>query len=498
MPGPPGDGRDGRDSRDGGFNGGLDGVLDGGREGDPEGGPEEPGTAREFAEARARRPRTRARTRTVAVAGVAAVVALGVGGAVVFSPGDDTGKAASRTQAPGATAPIVKGDLTVNAEVDGTLGYGGSGSVFAQSRDSGADPGGSGGSGGSGGTGGSGGNTPPPAGGGPSSGPQNAPQGNPSHQPAPPSKTPTTTPTPTKSVDKEQKKEDEQYAGQQIFSSLPKVGDVVKQGQTMYEVNGRPVPLFYGPSPLWRALGKGVSNGPDVLLLERNLAALGFGSDLNVDEKFTDGTAAAVKRWQKSLGLPQTGRVDPSAVAVQPGAIRVTALKASIGAPAQGEVAAVSGTGRLVEVKLPVDQQNVAHKGDKVTVELPDGKKTTGTISEIGTVASKDEQGGGMPGQGGGKATVPVTVTLDKPEEAGSLDGAPVRVGFTSQSRRAVLSVPVNALVALAEGGYAVEVVDAAAGTRKLVGVLPGLFANGRVEITGEGLAAGQNVRVPS
>lgn len=456
-------------------------------------GPKEPGATQEFAEAVGRQPRNRARTRTrtFAVAGVAAVVALGVGGAVVFSPGDDTDKAASQTQGPGATTPIVKGDLTVSAEVDGTLGYGGSGSVFAQSRDQSGDQGGSGG------------NTPQTGGGGPSSGPQNAPQnppqGNPQGSPQgnPPSKPPSS-PPPTKQVDKEQKKEDEQYAGQQIFSALPRVGDVVKQGDTMYEVNGRRVPLFYGPSPLWRALAKGVSNGPDVLLLEKNLAALGFGSDLNIDEKFTDGTAAAVKRWQKSLGLPQTGRVDPSAVAVQPGAVRVTVVKASIGGPAQGEVAAVSGTGRLVDVKLPVDQQNLARKGDKVSVKLPDGRTTTGTISEIGTVASKEEQSGGMPGQGGGKATVPVTVTLDKPEEAGSLDGAPVSVGFTSQSRKGVLSVPVNALVALAEGGYAVEVVDSAAGTRKLVGVQPGLFANGRVEIAGEGLAAGQNVRVPS
>lgn len=446
------------------------------------GGPGEPDAPEEFAEARARRPRNRTRTRTVAVAGVAAVVALGVGGAMVFSPGDDTDKAASQTQGPGATTPIVKGDLTVSADVDGTLGYGGSGSVFAQSRDTGGDqggnPGGNPGGNQGGNPGGTGGSTPPP-GGGPSAPPPSSP---------PPS---------TKPVDKEQKKEDEQYAGQQIFSGLPKVGDVVKQGETMYQVNGRPVPLFYGPSPLWRALGKGVSNGPDVLLLEKNLAALGYGADLNIDDKFTDGTAVAVKRWQKSLGLPQTGRVDPSAVAVQPGAVRVTAVKATIGAPAQGEVAAVSGTGRLVDVQLPVDKQNLARKGDKVTVRLPDGKTTTGTITEVGTVAKKDD-GGGVPGMGGGKATLPVTVTLDRPEEVGALDGAPVSVGFTSQSRKGVLSVPVNALVALAEGGYGVEVVDPATGSRKLVGVTPGLFANGRVEITGDGLAEGQNVRVPS
>nr|WP_237535810.1 peptidoglycan-binding domain-containing protein [Streptomyces sp. SID3343] len=263
----------------------------------------------------------------------------------------------------------------------------------------------------------------------------------------------------------------------------------------MYRVNGRPVPLFYGDAPLWRALSKGVSDGPDVRLLKKNLVALGFGTGLQVDDKFTDGTTAAVKRWQKSLKVPQTGKVDPSAIAVQPSAVRVTAVKGAVGAPAQGEVAGVSGTGRQVVVNVPVDKQTLAKKDDKVSVRLPDGKVTVGTIASIGTVAEKGEDKG--MGGGGGKAAVKVTVSLDKPDEAGTLDGAPVSVGFTSQSRKGVLSVPVNALVALAEGGYGVEIVDPA-GNRRLVGVKAGLFANGRVEISGEGLAKDQKVRVPT
>ncbi|MGR7001832.1 peptidoglycan-binding domain-containing protein [Yinghuangia aomiensis] len=215
------------------------------------------------------------------------------------------------------------------------------------------------------------------------------------------------------------------------------MGDVVRQGETVYRVNGRPVPLFVGDAPLWRALGKGVANGSDVRILERNLVALGYGKDLQVDDKFTDATAAAVQRWQKALGVPQTGRVDPSAVVVQPGAVRVTALKASVGAPAQGEVAAVSGTNRQVTVPLPVDKQALARKGAKVSVRLPDGRTTPGTVAEIGTVATKNEGdgGGGPPGGGGGMPVIQVTVTLDKPDEAGALDRAPVNVGFTSQSR---------------------------------------------------------------
>jgi multidrug efflux pump subunit AcrA (membrane-fusion protein) len=61
--------------------------------------------------------------------------------------------------------------------------------------------------------------------------------------------------------------------------------------------------------------------------------------------------------------------------------------------------------------------------------------------------------------------------------------------------RKGVLAVPVNALLALAEGGYAVEVDRG--GRRELVGVTLGLFADGLVEVKGHGLAAGDRVVVP-
>jgi hypothetical protein len=56
-------------------------------------------------------------------------------------------------------------------------------------------------------------------------------------------------------------------------------------------------------------------------------------------------------------------------------------------------------------------------------------------------------------------------------------------------------------LVALTEGGYAVEVVtgSAADGTNqtKLVGVKPGLYTNGFVQVDGQ-IAAGAEVVVPA
>jgi hypothetical protein len=59
-----------------------------------------------------------------------------------------------------------------------------------------------------------------------------------------------------------------------------------------------------------------------------------------------------------------------------------------------------------------------------------------------------------------------------------------------------VLAVPVSALVALAGGGYAVEVVHGAA--RRLVAVQTGLFANTRVQVSGRGLTTGTRVQVPA
>jgi hypothetical protein len=74
-----------------------------------------------------------------------------------------------------------------------------------------------------------------------------------------------------------------------------------------------------------------------------------------------------------------------------------------------------------------------------------------------------------------------------------------VQVGVTTASVPNALVVPVTALLARSSGGYAVEVV-AAGGANRLVPVSLGLFddADGLVQVTGSGLAAGQNVVVPA
>ena len=72
---------------------------------------------------------------------------------------------------------------------------------------------------------------------------------------------------------------------------------------------------------------------------------------------------------------------------------------------------------------------------------------------------------------------------------------AAVDVTFTAGARKEVLTVPVTALVALSEGGFGVEVVKGS--TSSYVPVKTGLFADGRVEVSGAGVAEGTVVGVP-
>jgi multidrug efflux pump subunit AcrA (membrane-fusion protein) len=70
------------------------------------------------------------------------------------------------------------------------------------------------------------------------------------------------------------------------------------------------------------------------------------------------------------------------------------------------------------------------------------------------------------------------------------LIGAPVDVIVAIDRRKDVLTVPVNALLAVAEGGFGLEVVDDD-GTTEVVPVRTGLFGDGRVEVKGKGIAEG-------
>ena len=280
---------------------------------------------------------------------------------------------------------------------------------------------------------------------------------------------------------------------------LPAAGQVVRQGQVLYRVDGQPVVLLYGHTPAYRALSEGADvTGADVAELNHDLVALGYLDAAEVSSawhEFGWATQAGVEKLQEHLGVAQTGELSLGAVVFLPAAARITGVPAILGGPAAGPVLHASSTARTVSVALTPDLQAVVKAGDRVTITLPDGSSTPGRVTSVGKVATA--QAGNSGGSGNGP-TVPVHIRPTDPRATGSLDQAQVEVAITDQMVRNALAAPVNALLARAGGGYAVEVV-AGDGTHHLVPVSLGLFddAAGMVQVSGPGLSAGQQVVVP-
>jgi peptidoglycan hydrolase-like protein with peptidoglycan-binding domain len=264
-----------------------------------------------------------------------------------------------------------------------------------------------------------------------------------------------------------------------IVTALPDEGAVIDRGGTLWEVDGAPGPaLLFGDRPMWRKLSSGVDAGVDITALEENLVALGIvdATTLTVDDRYTSATATAVKKWQKARGVEQTGTVAPTDVVMATAPVRVASRKAATGDQAGGEgvVLEVTGAEQIVSVPLDTAKASVAHAADAVTIELDGGTTITGTVRSVGTVVHSDEQSQSN--------YVDVVIAIDGGQTAG-LDDAPVSVNFTRSAATGVLSVSVRALLALAEGGYAVERVTPT-GT-ELVPVKLGAYADGFVQITG-------------
>jgi peptidoglycan hydrolase-like protein with peptidoglycan-binding domain len=280
-------------------------------------------------------------------------------------------------------------------------------------------------------------------------------------------------------------------AGSGIVTWLPDPGDTIKRGEPVYEVNAEPVTLMYGSLPFYRPLRAG-DHGIDVEQLEQNLAELGYDG-FTADDEYTSATADAVARWQDDLGLPENGTFDPARAVVAPGAIRVAEQLVPLGGATTGQVLTYTGTDQQVSVSLEVADQRLVSEDLPVTVTLPDGSTVNGTVTEIGTVAVSNGDG---ESEGETTTTIEVTVTLDDPEALGDWEAGPVDVSLEVDRREEVLAVPVGALVALAEGGYGVQVVDG--DTTSYLPIDTGLFANGLVEITGDGITEGTIVGVPA
>jgi hypothetical protein len=405
--------------------------------------------------------RRRPRWKLIA-AGAVVVVAAGAVAVAVINPFGGSAPAGHGLGATGL-APVAERSLSSQTTVPGTLGYAGNYNIVVPSADSGQSspsgqgaagtaPGGSTGSSGSGQSGGT-------------------------------------------------------------FTWLPGIGRVVPDGHRLYSLSGSPVMLLYGSTPAYRTLSQGMS-GADVGNLNADLVALGHATKAELNPKssyFSAATVTALEKLQAKLDLPQTGTLPLGQAVFLPRAARVTSVSATLGSPAQpgAQILQATSTKRQVVAQLDATQQADVKKGDQVTITLPSNQTTPGMVTSVGTVATAPSSGSGSgsgsssggsssSGSSGTSATIQANIKPTDPAATGSLDQAPVQVTITTATAKHALVVPIDALLALPNGGYAVEVA-AANGTRRLVPVSLGIFddADGLVQVFSSRLTSGQNVVVP-
>ena len=285
-----------------------------------------------------------------------------------------------------------------------------------------------------------------------------------------------------------------------VLIQVPASGAVLTQGDVLYRTGNETAYLMRGNLPAWRSFEAGMEDGEDIRQLETALRDLGY-FDYEPDDHFSWATTSAILKWQKDLDLPRTGTLPLGRIVFTPGDLRVGTVTARVGdrVAADTELFDVTSTTQVVDANIKLSDQKLAVAGTAVTIKLPDAKKTAGKITSVGTPTEKSSGSGSGAGSGSGESkerVIPITVTLTDASATTNFQEVSVTVDLPSEKRTGVLSVPVGALLALSADQYGVEIVEAGGTTRK-VPVTIGLFAGGRVEVSGEGISEGQRVVVP-
>ena len=134
---------------------------------------------------------------------------------------------------------------------------------------------------------------------------------------------------------------------------LPQLGQKIKPGGTLYKVDGEPVTLMDGGTPAYRTLAPGITDGADVLELNRNLARLGFDPDgIVVDDVWQAATTVGVELFQESLGETPTGTLAFGQVVFLPGPQLVSTVDGTLGADGGGGSGAGGSSGTSASVRL--------------------------------------------------------------------------------------------------------------------------------------------------
>ena len=313
-----------------------------------------------------------------------------------------------------------------------------------------------------------------------------------------------------------------------VVTWLPPTGKTINRGEPLYRLDDTPVPLFIGAPPLYRTLDTTNMTGRDIAMVAKNLKALGYaiGDQPRAGHKvkqtatvtsapdspttttpaplgnatpetttvwttvrkgegvLTTALTSAIKKWQRDQGMVDDGTIEVGDLVVLPGTVRIGGVTVQAGDATDSDLMTVTQTAKAITVQATLAQADGLKAGDKVSLRMPDGTESTGEISDISTVPQIPDNGAPDTPQ-----TVAVTVTMTDPAAADGLDGGTVEVRIEGETREAVLAVPVTALLALREGGYAIQLEDG-----RRIAIETGLFSGGMVEISGDSVTEGLKV----
>lgn len=281
-----------------------------------------------------------------------------------------------------------------------------------------------------------------------------------------------------------------------VTGLLPREGEVLDVGATLFEVNSYPIVLLRGDRPMYRPFQSQMEDGPDVTQLEQALADMQIPGweEMTVNENFTPVTEDVVQEWQNRLGVDETGIIDMGFVVFIEEPFRVSSVNVTVGQQLGPQAAAFSITGQYQEIVSNIDpgDAEIVNEMDEVDVELPDGRVSPGIVSEVARVAKRlpNAQTGGL-----ADPTIEVIIILLDEEASARFDAAPVNWTITKQVTPDALVVPASALIATVNGGFAVEVVEN--GSTRLVPVEVGTFVDAFVQIVEGDLEVGDLVRIP-
>lgn len=153
--------------------------------------------------------------------------------------------------------------------------------------------------------------------------------------------------------------------------------------------------------------------------------------------------------------------------------IRVDAIRAKLGDNASGSVMTVTSSQLTADSSLSINDAKLVKVGDAVTIEEQDlGIKVTGTVTRIADKPGTDKAD-----------PTRVHFEVTPKQSTTRLVGTSVRLTIAVKTTKgAVLAVPLSA-VSVGAGGTSRVQVDRGGGRTEYVDVVPGLAANGLVEV---------------